>query len=98
MNWAYRVFHDSEGYCVRVLLYKRDGTLVGYHHTPAIPHGDTLEELTQDLALFQEAFLLPVLTIDQLEAEIAQQQHYTRMPKRLPELVMEHLNERMVMV
>jgi hypothetical protein len=73
MNWLYRVFHDQEGYYVRVVLYERDGTVIGYHQEPAVPSGRTAEELAQDIEWFKEAFELPILTIAEVEAELAQQ-------------------------
>jgi hypothetical protein len=30
MLWTYRVFHDKEGYCIRVVYYERDGMLISY--------------------------------------------------------------------
>ncbi len=73
MNWRYRVFHDEDGYCVRVVLNERDGALIGYHHEPAVPTGRTPEELAQDIEWFKQAFELPILTITEVEAELAQQ-------------------------
>lgn len=73
MSWLYRVFHDSEGYCVRVVLYERDGTVIGYHKEPSVPSGRTAEELAQDIEWFKQAFELPILTIEEVEAVIAQQ-------------------------
>ncbi len=49
MIWTYRVFHDKAGYCVRVVHYERNGTLIGYHKEPAVPIGRTAEELAQDI-------------------------------------------------
>ena len=71
MIWTYRVFHDQDGYCVRVVLYERDGTLVGYHKEPAVPTGRTAEELAQDIHWFKEAFELPILTMEELDAELS---------------------------
>ena len=73
MSWVYRIFHDREGYCVRVVLYERDGALIGYHKEPSVPSGRTAEELAQDLEWFKQAFELPILTIEEVEAAIAQQ-------------------------
>lgn len=72
MIWQYRVFHDHDGYCVRVVLNERDGALLGYHKEPAVPSGRTAEELAQDIEWFKEAFELPILTIEELEVELAQ--------------------------
>ncbi len=76
MNWTYRVFHDPEGYCVRVVYYERDGSLLGYQKAPAVPNGRTAEELAQDIQWFKEAFDLPILMMAELDAELA-----TRPPK-----------------
>jgi hypothetical protein len=29
MLWTYRVFHDRDGYCIRIVYYERDKTLIG---------------------------------------------------------------------
>lgn len=71
MIWTYRVFHDSEGYFIGVVYYERDGTLIGYQSEPAVPIGRTAEELAQDLQWFKEAFELPILTTEELDAELA---------------------------
>jgi hypothetical protein len=71
MIWTYRVFHDDDGYCVRVVHYEQDGTLLAYQQTPAVPTGRTAEELAQDIQWFQEAFDLPILTTAELDAELA---------------------------
>jgi len=73
MIWTYRVFHDKDGYCVRVVQYARDGTLIGYHKVPAVPTGRTAEELAQDIEWFKQAFELPILTMAELDAELAAQ-------------------------
>jgi hypothetical protein len=73
MIWLYRVFHDQEGYCVRVVLYEHNGTLIGYHKEPAVPSGRTAEELAQDIEWFKQAFELPILTIEEVETELVQQ-------------------------
>lgn len=72
MTWLYRVFHEQDGYCVRVVLYASDGTIIGYHREPASPSGRTAEELAQDIEWFRHAFELPILTIEEVEAVLAQ--------------------------
>ena len=76
MLWTYRVFHDPDGYCIRIVYYERDKTLIGYQKEPAMPTGETAENLLQDIEAFKRAFELPILTMDELEAELA-----TRPPK-----------------
>ncbi|MEM7537489.1 MAG: hypothetical protein AAF639_35290 [Chloroflexota bacterium] len=73
MLWTYRVFRDEDGYCVRVVYHEHDGQLTGYQREPATPTGRMAEELAQDIVWFQEAFDLPTLTMDALDAELATQ-------------------------
>ncbi|NJO66761.1 MAG: hypothetical protein HC832_04570 [Leptolyngbyaceae cyanobacterium RM1_405_57] len=79
MLWTYRVFHDRDGYCVRVVYYERDGTLISYQKEPAIPTGETAEELLQDIEAFKQAFELPILTMEELDLKIAS---YPPKPKK----------------
>ncbi|MBE9097479.1 hypothetical protein [Tychonema sp. LEGE 07203] len=76
MLWTYRVFHDRDGYCIRIVYYERSKTLIGYQKEPAMPTGETAQDLLQDIKAFKQAFDLPILTMDELEAELA-----TRPPK-----------------
>lgn len=70
MIWMYRVFHDHDGYCVRVVQYERNGSLISYHKEPAVPNGRTAEELAQDIEWFKQAFDLPILTMTELDTEL----------------------------
>lgn len=79
MLWTYRVFHDRDGYCIRVVYYERDGTLISYQKEPAMPTGATTEELLQDIEAFKQAFELPILTMEELDIKIAS---YPPKPKR----------------
>ncbi len=81
MIWTYRVFHDSEGYFIGVVYYERDGTLIGYQSEPAVPIGRTAEELAQDIQWFKEAFELPILTMEGLDAELAARPPRPKQPK-----------------
>jgi hypothetical protein len=71
MLWTYRVFHDRDGYCIRVVDYERDGTLISYQKEPAMPIGATAEELLQEIEDFKQAFELPILTMEELDTKIA---------------------------
>ena len=73
MLWTYRVFRDEDSYYARVVYHEHDGQLIGYQRAPATPTGRTAEELAQDIVWFQEAFDLPTLTKDALDAELATQ-------------------------
>jgi hypothetical protein len=93
MIWVYRVFRDQDEYCVRVVLYERDGVLMGYHKDPAVPSGRTTEELVQDLESFTEAFKLPILTIDELEEELSQR---SKKPKNTQRKTIEEIESEML--
>lgn len=71
-------------------MYETDGALIGYHQEPAVPGGRTAEELAQDIEWFKQAFELPILTREEVEAELAQQpskpRPVQRRRKRLEEL------------
>jgi hypothetical protein len=71
MLWTYRVFHDRDGFCIRIVYYERDKTLISYQKEPAIPTGVTAEDLLQDIEAFKQAFELPFLTMEELDAELA---------------------------
>jgi len=77
--WTYRVFHDRDGYCTRIVYGERDKTLIGYQKEPAMPAGATAEDLLQEIEAFKQAFELPILTMDELEAELATR---PRQPKK----------------
>jgi len=93
MIWVYRVFRDQDEYCVRVVLYERDGMLIGYHKDPAVPSGRTAEELVQDLESFTEAFKLPILTIEELEEELSQR---SKKPKNTQRKTIEEIESEML--
>ncbi|MFN3331556.1 MAG: hypothetical protein ACK47M_03445 [Caldilinea sp.] len=96
MNWMYRVFHDRDGYCVRVVLYERDGRVIGYHQEPASPSGRTAEELAQDIEWFKQAFELPILTIEEIETELARSPMQSK-PKLVRRKSLEELEAELAM-
>lgn len=96
MIWTYRVFHDRDGYCVRVVHYERDGTLIGYHKEPAVPTGRTAEELAQDIEWFKQAFELPILTMEELDAELAARPPKPKQQRR-PNKTLEQLMEKLAL-
>lgn len=74
MIWTYRVLRDDKGrYSVREVFYERDGTLITYGKAPAAPIGGSPEELLQLTKWFREAFDLPILSIEALDAQLAAQ-------------------------
>jgi hypothetical protein len=64
MTWNYRVFREENGeYVIREVFYREDGAISGCTENSVEPMGESLEELAADLAHFQRALTLPVLTI-----------------------------------
>jgi hypothetical protein len=75
MIWTYRVFRDSQGrYSIREVFYEQDHTLVNYSKTPVALVGASLEEMMQLVQWFKEAFDLPVLSLEEVEAQLAKQE------------------------
>ncbi len=72
MIWTYRVFRDQTGrYSVREVFHERDGTLITYGKAPVTLIGDSPEEVLQLITWFKEAFDLPILSIEAIDAEIS---------------------------
>lgn len=71
---TYRMFQEENGqYTFRELFCEWDGRIIAYGKAPIAPRGGSVRELTQELAQLQEAAVLPVLTISEVEAAIAAQ-------------------------
>lgn len=74
MTVTYRVFREENGqYVLREVFYERDGRIINYGHSPIIPKGGSLADLAQEIDWLKEALTLPVLTIAEIEQEIAEQ-------------------------
>jgi hypothetical protein len=75
MIWTYRVCRDSQGrYSIREVFYERDHTIVNYGKTPVALVGASLEEIMQLVQWFKDAFDLPVLSLEELDAQLAKQE------------------------
>ncbi|GAA6624303.1 hypothetical protein [Scytonema sp. NUACC26] len=71
MTWTYRVCRDSQGrYSIREVFYNRDNVIVNYSKTPVAVLGASIEELMQLIQWFREAFDLPVLSLEEIDAQI----------------------------
>lgn len=67
-------FRDSqERYSIREVFYEQDGTMIAYNKAPVVVVGSSLEELMQLVKWFREAFDLPVLSLEDVDAQIAAQ-------------------------
>jgi hypothetical protein len=74
MIWTYRVFRDSQGrYSIREVFHNRDNIIVNYSRTPVTVVGASIEELMQLIEWFREAFDLPVLSLEEIDALVTQQ-------------------------
>ena len=72
MMWTYRVFRDRQGrYSLREVFYDRDKIILDYGKSPVAVVGTSLEETMQLVAWFKEAFDLPVLSVEEVDAKIA---------------------------
>ncbi|MEZ4708191.1 MAG: hypothetical protein R3A44_13350 [Caldilineaceae bacterium] len=64
MKWDYRVFHEKNGdYVIREVFYNEDDKILGCTEDAVEPFGQTLEELAEQIAWFQAALKMPVLTL-----------------------------------
>lgn len=74
MMWTYRVFRDNQDrYSIREVFYERDQTIIDYGKKPVAVVGASFEELMQLVKWFREAFDLPVLSLEEIEAQVATQ-------------------------
>lgn len=72
MMWTYRVFRDSqERYSIREVFYERDNTIISYAEAPVAVVGASFEELMQLVKWFRDAFDLPVLSLEEIDAQMA---------------------------
>jgi hypothetical protein len=70
MRWTYRVFRDQqERYSIREVFYEHDQTIIDYSKEPVAVVGASFEELIQLVQWFREAFDLPVLSLEEVEAQ-----------------------------
>lgn len=79
MIWTYRIFRDALGrYSIREVYYERDGSMIRYSQEPVTAVDASLEDLIRLVGWFKEAFDLPVLSTEEVDAQLAAQ------PKRRP--------------
>jgi hypothetical protein len=54
------------------VFYERDGELIKYGKSPVAALGNSPEDLLQLIQWFKEAFELPVLSVEEVDAQIAE--------------------------
>lgn len=75
MLWTYRVFRDRQGrHSIREIFCDRNNQILKISKAPVSVVGSSAEELLQLLQWFKEAFELPILSLEETETQIAQQQ------------------------
>lgn len=81
---TYRVFQEDNGqYTFRELFQERDGCIIAYGKAPLTPRAGSAWELGEELASLQEALALPILTIAEVEAAIAEQPSKSKVRKTI---------------
>lgn len=92
ITWDYRVFHEANGdYIVREVFYDELGAIIGCTADGVEPMGSSFEDLTNDIALFQAALALPILTLADIptptnERKPSDQQHNRTLEDVMKEL------------
>ena len=72
MIWTYRVFRDNqERYSILEVFYECDNTIISYAQAPVAVVGASFEELMQLVKWFRDAFDLPVLSLEEIDAQMA---------------------------
>jgi|TARA_Y100000385_G_scaffold264766_1_gene298461 hypothetical protein len=62
MEWRYRGMMDKDGVCtIREVFYEPDGTISSFAVDPAVPTGDSPDELVSSMALMLESLQQPFL-------------------------------------
>lgn len=74
MTWTYRIFRDHTGrYSIREVFHNRDGSLLSYGKVPLAVVGSSAEEVLQIIDWCRAAFDLPILTLEEVDAQLAAQ-------------------------
>ena len=69
MTWDYRVFREEDGdHGIREVFYDERGKILGCTQDAVEPLGKSLDDLAQELDLFQKALSMPVLTTGEVDA------------------------------
>ena len=62
MEWRYRGMMDAKGVCtIREVFYQEDGTITSFAVDPAIPHGESPEDLKDNMLSMIECLEQPYL-------------------------------------
>lgn len=82
MSWNYRVMkrtykgmnYEEDAYDIYEVYYNDNGEVKNWSESPTYPHGETLEELKEDIKRYEEALNKPVLDYDELEKKFEKEE------------------------
>lgn len=75
MHWNYRVIRKQDiksecsSYYIHEVYYREDGSIDSWTESLMKPHGETREELREDIRLFLQAFRRPVLDLQEVDGK-----------------------------
>ena len=83
MNVTYRVFREENGhYTFREVFTEHDSRVISYSRSPIAPIGESVDDLAREIAWLKEALEQPVLTVAEIEREIAKQSQPAKRPRK----------------
>jgi hypothetical protein len=66
MFWNYRVLEHDKMFYIHEVYYNDNGDITAISEDPMHPHGETPEELKNDLEYFCQAFKRPILKEEEI--------------------------------
>lgn len=67
MVWNYRIIEHDRMFYIHEVYYNDNGDITAISEDPMHPHGETLEELKNDLEYFRQAFIRPILKKEKIK-------------------------------
>lgn len=67
MVWNYRVIEHDKLFYIHEVYYNDNGDITAISEDPMHPHGETLEELKNDMEYFLQALSRPVLQKEKIK-------------------------------
>lgn len=77
MTWNYRIIHSTHTlptgdiehcYAIHEVYYDEHDAIETWTVNPTFPSGETREELAKDIEFYQQALMLPVLELTELDS------------------------------
>ncbi len=67
MVWNYRVIEHDKMFCIHEVYYNDNGDITAISEDAMPQHGETLEELANDMKYFLQALNRPVLSKEEIK-------------------------------